>query len=252
MNQIFLTATAAAFSVLSLGAAHAQNHFPPYLITSPVETVYVPVGFDDNDNVEVILYGHLYNNCVKVGPATATVSEQTKTITVKAQSWSYYHQSCEGQEMYNPFTQPIQVGPLKAGSYQIKIEGRPEAKSTALVVTPHTKSTPDDFLYAPVEELSISEDFERKIQSLTLSGEFLDQPNGCVVLNRIETKVVSENVIVVLPIAEQQFGVKCSDLSVSSRFKKTVKIPGFLSGKYLIHVRVLNGQSLNRIYRLGF
>lgn len=252
MNQIFYT-TASVLSVLSTVAiAQAQNHFPPYLIPTSVETVYVPVGFDDNDNVEVVLYGHLYNNCVKVGPASATVSEETKTITVKAQSWSYYHQSCEGQEMYNPFTQPIQIGLLSAGTYEIKVEGRPEVKAASLVVTQRTSSTPDDFLYAPVDEMSIAEDFEKKTQTLTLGGDYIDQRNGCVVVNRVETKIVSGNVIIVLPIAEQRVGVKCAQLSSSPRFKKTVTLPGFLSGKHLIHVRVLNGQSLNRIVRLGF
>lgn len=250
MNLSFLKA-AVLISTVTATVGKAQNHFPPYLITSPVETVFVPVGFDDNDNVEVVLYGHLYNNCVKVGPASARVSIEDKTIYVKSQSWSYYHQSCEGQEMYNPFTQPLQIGPLKPGTYQIKVEGRPEAKSTPLVVRPHTNTAPDDFLYAPVEEMSVNEDYENKTQTLTLSGEFLTQQNDCVVLDRVETKVVSENVIIVLPIAEKKSGAACAS-TVGPRFKTTVTLPSFLNGRYLIHVRVLNGQSLNRIYRFGY
>lgn len=233
-----------------VGVTFADSVFSPDLVIAPVEKVYAPLGFDDNDNVELVLHGHFFNSCLKVGPASAKVNQTNKTITVSAQSWSYYHQLCEAEEMYTPFTQTVQLGLLTPGSYTVKVEGRADVQTMPLVVGASTVPTPDDYLYAPVEELNVSEDPETLKVKITLTGTFAKLQNSCMVLNRVETKFTSGNVVVVLPIAERLTGEACE--SASLKFQETVELPGFEQGSYLFHVRVLNGQSLNRVYMLGY
>ena len=62
----------------------ANDGQEPALVGAPVEKVFVPLGFDDNDNVEVVVHGHFQSTCFKVGPSTATVDAAAKTVTINA------------------------------------------------------------------------------------------------------------------------------------------------------------------------
>ncbi len=44
-------------------AAHGAPRSVPKLVVAPVDNVFVPAGFDDNDNVEVVLQGYFANSC---------------------------------------------------------------------------------------------------------------------------------------------------------------------------------------------
>ena len=102
-------------------AAFADALGLPSLVASPIDAIFVPLGFDDNDNVEVVLHGHFTSNCSKVGPLSATVDEATKTILVSAKAWSYTSDRCLDQEMYTSFVQIVSVGVVEKGDYTVKL-----------------------------------------------------------------------------------------------------------------------------------
>lgn len=249
MNATFFRYVSACAPFVAFAALAEDPQ--PELVTAPIENVFTPIGFDDNDNVEVVLHGHFTNSCTKVGPVSARVSEENKTIYVTAQSWYEDLPFCEGQEMYNPFTQSVQVGLLKAGSYEVKVEGSPDVQARPLVVKEHTVPTLDDYLYASVTSFEVREESERQRQRYTLRGVFPKQPHGCLAIKRVDTKIVDGNVVVILPIAELKEGAECETVA-SREFVRTVTLPSYLSGRYLFHVRVLNGQSLNQVHDLGY
>ena len=119
---------ARVLAVLGLYAGGAAPAYAdgPVLITSPVEKVFVPLGFDDNDNTEVVIYGHFTSTCFKTGPAKATVDYDTMTVTVDAQAYRYTG-GCA--QVMVPFTQSVKFGQVRAGSYTVVVTNRPEEPS---------------------------------------------------------------------------------------------------------------------------
>ena len=87
---------------------------PPKEIFAPVERAFVPFGFDDNDNVEILLQGNFTDTCFRVGPTGYTVDKDKRHIMVWAKAYDYSQQ----EETYcldvlTPFLLKIGVGILQ-------------------------------------------------------------------------------------------------------------------------------------------
>lgn len=222
----------------------------PVLVRAPVEKVFTPLGFDDNDDSEVVLHGHFANSCYKVGPATATTDVNTRTITIDAQAWRYPGAVCA--QVIVPFTQAIKLGPVPAGEYQIKVLERPEASTLPLNITPSRTRNPDDYLYAPVENITIEKTAmgQRKV---VLEGSYPYTFIGCMKIVEVRERVTPGQVIVVQPIAQMfEDDADCTDQAVSKKFRvEQVLIDANEAAEYLAHVRVLEGQSINRVFDLS-
>lgn len=231
-------------------AVQALAEGTPVLVQSPLENVYAPLGFDDNDNTEVVIHGHFTNSCMKVGPVSASVNASTREVRISAQSYRYDDPLCEREEMWTPFTQSVSLGVLQKGKYTVRVEGRPDLGVTTLDVGAHLSPNPDEHLYAPVEYVELIEDNANQTQKLQIRGEFPRVGNGCLVLDEVRVEKASNHSIVVLPIARLVNGVSaCED--ISRQIDEVVSLPEYYKGRYLIHVRVLNGMSLNKVFELG-
>lgn len=222
----------------------------PVLVRAPVEKVFTPFGFDDNDDSEVVLHGHFPNSCYKVGPAKATTDVATRTIYVDAHSWRYPGAICT--QMIVPFTQTIKLGPVPVGEYQIKVIDRPNASALPLQVTSARTRNPDDYLYAPVENISIEKasNGQRKV---VLEGSYPYTFIGCMKIVEVRERLTPGQVIVVQPIAQMfENDADCTDQQNSKKFRVEQILSDVHEGaEYLAHVRVLEGQSLNRIFDLS-
>jgi len=229
------------------GSASANDDFVPQLVTAPVERVFVPLGFDSNDNVEVVLHGHFPNTCYKLGPALYSVDEATKTVEIEALSYQYAG-GCA--QLMVPFTQSVSVGLLKEGDYTVTVKQRPDARTSILQVNEATTSQPDDYLYAPVDSASMVS-LLGDTKAVKLEGEFPLMFDGCMVMKEVKVNVTQGDVIVVQPIAEIVRGEPCTSDQHSYKFSVTAEIPGvLLEDEYLIHVRVTSGESLNKYVAL--
>ncbi|MCX6111297.1 MAG: hypothetical protein NTZ90_17005 [Proteobacteria bacterium] len=125
----------------------------PRLVNAPVERVFVPFGFDDNDNVEVVLHGHFANTCYKIGPANAKVDEAAKTVTIEAQSY-LYPGACT--QALISFSQSIKLGVVKQGDYKIIVKDAPQAKSALLKVAAAATGDADEVYYAPIDTIALN------------------------------------------------------------------------------------------------
>lgn len=230
-------------------SALAEDARRPSLIPAPVDRVFVPLGFDNNDNVEVILHGHFTSNCAKVGPASATVDENTKTISVVAQAWTYSSDRCLTQEMYTPFVQSVPLGVVGKGEYTVRVLDASGVNSQMLQVAEAKQSTPDDYLYAPVEDVQVDTMGAGKLQ-LTLRGEYPAVPGTCYKIKEVRSQVVPGNTVVVLPIMEKVKNQACQFGLKNRRFSVVHKVDAVPAGETLIHVRALSGQSLNRVTKV--
>lgn len=245
----------AALAVLP-SLATAQGNTPdlrPALAPAPVEKVFVPLGFDDNDNVEIVLAGHFTNACSKVGPVEVAVDAARKTVTLSPKMFVYDRGGrCAAQEMYLPFSQTVNLGTLDVGDYKVRLASQPDLAAEDLRVERATKATPDDYLYAPVDDVLVRQQpsLGGKLRRITLRGTFPTLVDGCFALKEVRTNVTPGNVVVVLPIVETLGSGDCASRGVSREFSFRSTIAADIKGMALVHVRVMNGQSFNRVVRV--
>lgn len=221
----------------------AQADTAPSLVPAPVEQVFVPVGFDSNDDAEVVVHGHFPSSCYKLGPIKSDVDFASRRIVVRVSAWFYRDGICHAMRV--PYVASVKLGPLLDGDYTVRVSGV-EAVSATLPVTPATSSNPDDFIYAPVETVELTADDAGR-PAVRLAGTAPVMDDGCLLLT--ETKIArTDTVFVVLPIARIERDLSLCATVPSRRFSAVVTLPEDSgAGDFLLHVRVLAGQSINRL-----
>lgn len=221
--------------------AHAEES--PAEIPSPVDRIFVPHGFDDNDDVEIVMHGDFKDACHHIGRTGAEVDEEAKHITVWASAYVYAAGTACTQTV-SPFLQTVRVGLLKPGRYTVSY--RDDASIQAeFGVRVATAVTPDDHLYAPVENATVY-DAQEGGQTLVLQGHYPYMYIGCMQIK--EVRMTREgDVLVVQPITEILQGDVCRERPSDQSYAMTVAVPEPLETEGLLHVRGLNGDSLNRL-----
>jgi hypothetical protein len=240
-------------SLVFIGAVspYASAQVSPTEVPSPIEKIFIPMGFDDNDNSEVILKGTFPTPCFRVGKSGAEVDDAKKEITVWATSYKYpptIRMFCA--QVATPFIQTIKLGLLKEGEYKVIYKNQ-ESVSNNLKIVRRTTESPDDFLYAPVENATVKIDAASGRQSLRLDGHFPYLFIGCMKLREVRVTKNPEDVLVVLPIAEiTEDEAECVDQPSDHQFEVTQGINDPLTTDGLVHVRVLNGNSVNQLVKV--
>ena len=141
--------------------------------------------------------------------------------------------------MVVPFNREIDLGLLKAGTYKvISVLDKQEKEIGDMQVSIATNSEPDDYLYAPVSQAYFSEKDGKYF--VTVSGVF---PQTCYRMRDMVVRV-QPNVLVVQPIAEKTDEV-CEERLLP--YSQTVEVQNVNTGRYLLHVRSLNGKAFNNL-----
>jgi hypothetical protein len=238
------------FALFTPALAQNDLYSTPTVVleVAPVERVFVPQGFDDNDNVEVIIQGRFSNACMKTGTVEKMVDSSRKIIRLKPLAFVYKGEPCA--QVIVPFIQRVTFGTLNEGTWKIEVEGMPSVAPLPLVVKRALSAAPDEFLYAPVEEVVLLPGALGTRQKLVVSGNWPVVPaRGCFVMKQIRTHLGPDNTLVVQPISELLPPEQCSASSLRKRaFQASVYLEKSLQLDSLIHVRVLNGESLNKFY----
>jgi hypothetical protein len=219
----------------------------PQRAPAPVKKVFVPEGFDDNDNTEVILHGNFPNSCMKQGPVEFSVEKESRRIIIRPEVYVYSSNSC--YEIEVPFVQRVALGNLSQGVWMIEVDGGYLNESVPLSVERSTTAAPDDFLYAPVEDVVLLPDADGASR-VVVSGRWPEAPEGrCFQLKEVITRLGRDHVLVVLPIAELKPSGECRNSTERrNSFSGKSIVKETLPEDLLIHVRVLNGESLNKFH----
>jgi len=212
----------------------------PTEIPAPIEKIFVPSGFDDNDNAEVVLQGTFHNTCYRVGHTGFSINEESKQIKVWATSYKY---SGACAMVMTPFIQVVKFGMLKKGNYSIKLEEN-SAISRNFSIKPRNSVSADDYLYAPVSTAAIIVNPEDDLQYLELAGRYPKMENGCAKIIEIRTVRDDADIVVVQPIMEMFEGEACENHELDFKVSHKLTMPFY--GKGLLHVRVLNGNAKNQ------
>ncbi|MBM4252641.1 MAG: hypothetical protein FJ146_11770 [Deltaproteobacteria bacterium] len=246
MRVLSLTGISMGLVLVSNVALANEGRQPrPELVRAPVDKIFVPHGFDDNDNVELILKGEFPSTCYKAGPVSFRLDQASRKITITAQSYRAQQTICA--DVMIRFVQPVHLGVLDEGTYTVELQDTPQVAPLQLKIERAKKPTQDDYLYAPVDTATVQRD-DNGDDVLRIEGEYPYMLTGCMITREVKAQYDANGVLVVQPISEFTEGDECTAQNQKTHY--TIKKDlGKLQtqGEFLIHVRTLNGLSLNYI-----
>ena len=104
------------FAVSLLGSLVAPAYTNGKLVNVQVQKAYLPIGFDDNDRVQIAVAGTFHDSCYTISTTGVLVSEATKTIHL----WqSAFRRTGLCLQIPIPFSQVVNVGKLEAANYSL-------------------------------------------------------------------------------------------------------------------------------------
>ncbi len=226
------------FLSLASGTALADDDpVPNPPIPVDVRDVFVPVGFDNNDEVEVVLDGYLPDTCYKLAFSRVTFDQATHRYTVRQ-----YARKMPGIcfETPVPFTTEAPLGLIKAGAYDVTSRG---ADQQPLDVAVATQDGTDDHLYAPVDTVRVERVVGGTGLQAVIEGRFTSSCMRFEELRLIDTG----RTLQLLPIIRLMSQADCR---IQERpFLEKIKLPTTMtSGRHLLHVRSLNGKAQNAVF----
>lgn len=251
LNRLFVVLAATGSVMLSVNPVEAKPEAE--VVEVSVEALLAPKrGYDDNDNIQVILHGSLPNSCYSLDKHTAEKNESTNTWTIRQFATRIRDGICaqdstipEHMLMTVPFTTEISLGQLPAGNYsfEFKLAGS-DGGFRKIHIDEAATPTVDSLPYAAVSH-ALSADV------LGANEEIVVTMNG--VLNSTCTQLNDEvqiekvgDVFVLLPTVTVQHELMCVQALIP--FQKTVNLGRVnQTGHYLVHIRSMSGKSVNRV-----
>ncbi len=197
--------------------------------------IYVAQGFDSNDRVQIVGEGIYNNGCYRNAETKVRIDHDQRLITLSPFAYKY-----DGLciQVLLPFDRVVDIGILKSGTYRVKQEGQSSFLGDVVTTVAATRN-PDDFPYAPISQAFFRSSVLGNI--VTLSGEF---PSSCMFLKEVKFDV-QPDVLVVQPIAQMDERADCK--AGKFYFEKDTDVGAMKPGRYLLHVRSMNGKAINSL-----
>ena len=224
----------------TVGVKSALASTEVYVDLNPRE-IFVPVGFDDNDEVVVVTDGYMPDPCHRLRRTEVKVNLEKHEVMVQPRA-QVFTGTCT--DMTVPYTSSVRVGELPNGKYSIvtrdgKVRGSLDVKKA-------TTTAIDDYAYAPIDAAGILVNAQGKLEAY-VKGRFT---STCVRLKEVKL-INSGKTLEVLPIMEEM-GQGSSCQKIETPFEQHFVLPELPVGRYLLHVRSLNGQSINEVFNSGW
>jgi hypothetical protein len=220
---------------LGTGAVYADPVEIPRIreVDQAAEHVFVPNGFDSNDNSEIIVSGWYPNPCHEWSRSIIHKHKNEVNIKLKALVKDGSDRVCI--DMAVPFMESVKMGPMGQGDFQIHV-GEKEA---SMHISKTDSGSIDDYIYGKVIHVTSAD------QKLTIE---MEKPSSCLVFDQFKVVYNGHDTCAILPIMKQTSRTCPRDPSV---FTQTLNIPGEClekSEKVLFHIRSLEGKSVNYLY----
>ncbi len=200
--------------------------------------LFVPKGFDTNDQTEVVLDGFLPSACYKVLPPVVKFDDAQKVFQITPRAFRFDGMVCGQYQV--PYTVTAKLGVVPAGEYTVIADG---AERKTLGVTRSTTPGPDDFLYAAVDQVQVNVDISQQSAVARISGHFT---NSCMKWQ--ESRLLDQGeTIVLLPIVSMEEGADCHAVDAPYPDVEVV-LPWRGPGRYLLHTRSLSGVAVNTVF----
>lgn len=212
----------------------------PRLFLAPVNHLYIPEGFDNNDSVEVVVTGMFSNLCFSRNNVSVDIRDNTIELKVTALAPEVI--LMEGMfcpEMDVPFKEVISIGNLSGGDYEIRVnEKARQALNGRLRIAEASSQSVDENLYAGIESIEVKDP-----KNIVLHGWL---PSDCLELDKIKLVNNARDTVSVLPILKKVKDV-CDKKEVTVAYSVNLEKIKLKSKKILLHVRTMDGKSVNTI-----
>jgi hypothetical protein len=213
----------------------------PEVIISPVDHLYVPKGFDNNDNVELVVTGNFPNPCYIKNTSVVEVIGDKIHVTVTAlKKDDPSHEICAAMTV--PFSANISIGNLQGGDYQVIVnENSPFEQKKIMTVEVSPNNSMDDHLYPIIEYVDLG-------FMGGLSGEatiLAKSPSDCMVFDRVEYLSNEDDTLSILPIMKKVSNT-CNKSNKIIEIPVKFNLKEFKHEKVLLFVRSLEGTSVNQ------
>lgn len=226
----------ALLSVLIAPIAFAN----PEIVTSPVDHLYVPQGFDSNDSVEVVVTGQFPNPCYSRNNVLVKVSDDQIDIKISAiapKSSLMGSRACP--DMIVPFKEVVSLGNLQGGNYKIRVNHDSlYSLNDELNVAEANSSAVDDHVYAALEWV------EKKGQNTFVLHGWKYSP--CFELDKIEVISNKKDALSILPVMKQVSDF-CPMKGMPVSYPVKLELSNLKSNKPLLYIRTMDGKSINTI-----
>jgi len=230
-------------SLLALGARAGEvKDTKPDLVSVGLSKAWVPVGFDDNDQAQIVVSGIFPSTCYKTGPYT--VKQIPHGIEISQLAYVYKGKCLQ---IAVPFSQVIDLGLLAGGRHSI-LDAKTGARLGEIGVAVAKDAAVDDHLYAPVSSAMITREPGSEQMVLNMVGVL---PSKSIRLKEVRVSIYPE-VVVVQPIAEtipgfQPIWKAISEAMPWPHFHVKKVLTGLPKGVFLLHIRSLNGKAINEL-----
>ena len=199
---------------------------------TPVEHLFVPAGFDDNDTVEVLVSGSFPNECFDRNDVETKIHGDQIEVKITAIA-NKPVRPCD--EPAVPFLETVTLGTLPSGTYQVLVNG---SLKEILEVKEASSLRVDDHIYAAVEYVELG-------FTGGLGGEviLIGSAPDCLEFYRVETISNGKDTVSVLP---QMKRVKetCSEATTRFQIPVTFEPEAFEHQQVLLFVRTMDGKSI--------
>ncbi len=242
MKSTSLYGTVFALICSIFGHSIMADTIPPTgrVVDVASQNLFVPIGFDDNDETLVVLDGYLADTCYKITPAVVTKDLEHHQIIVEQQAREFPGICFD---MTVPFTTVVKVGVLPEGEFTVITNHGQMTQRLPVKRAPTT--SPDDYLYAPIDSAQVDQNSDGTFFAM-LNGRFT---TTCASIDRV---IITnhEKTIEVMPVMsiKNQADRSCAPLVFP--FHKEITLPEVEPGAHLLHVRSLDGQSVNVVFRV--
>ncbi len=239
---------AVALTSSSIQSAIAAPSTPPQDdVILGTTNLFIPQNFDDNDEVVMVIDTELPSSCYELLEPQYQVDLNNRVISVKAMA-RRNNRIC--LPVMTPTSSIIHLGTLPRGDYTVVTNNGWLVE--VLPVKEAPTSGPDDYRYADVTDVWLD-----YAPDLTLAATAAPdnqyrysaviearQRSSCEALDRLEL-IDSGRTLELLPIMKMTADVECHP--VDEVFQTRVLLPEMDNGRYLLHVRASDGQSVNRV-----
>jgi hypothetical protein len=220
----------------------------------PIEEVMAPAqGYDDNDNVQVVVHGALPNACYNISRTIFEYVDPT-TVLIKQYAIKKMDGVCaeerlipEYMKMIVPYSTELSMGRMSANGYKfVYADATGEKKMRGIDVKVATVPMVDDFNYALVTQGMVSEvHFKNQEVKVTLSGVL---NSTCTKLDDAIKVEKVDDVFVIMPMLKVDKSLRCAQML--RPFSREVTLGMLPVGHYLVHTRSMNGRSVNRVFQV--
>ncbi len=226
----------AVLFILLAGFAHAR----PEIVTAPVDHLYIPEGFDNNDSVEIVVTGTFPNPCFARNTVQVNINDSMIDIHISA---ILPKASINCIDMAVPFQEVISLGTLQGGEYGVRVNHRsPFELTESLQIKEATSHSVDENIYAAIDRIeNVSEN------NYIFHGW---KYSHCIEFSKVEILSNKRDTLSVLPMMKQVSDF-CPMKMTAVSFPVKLDLSEMETKQPLIHVRTMDGKSFNKVLNLA-